>query len=92
MVKYLNDLVVLDNAHTDLLSAIGLDLTKLENAAALSDEMRQLLANVNEAKIGGNDIKYLRDQAYTCLKQLVDDIRKCGKYAFRKDSKRIQEY
>lgn len=92
MIQDLNDLSVLGDAHTELLSAIGIDLSKLEIAANLSDVMGQLLAEVNETRTGGNDAKYLRDQAYTHLKQLVDEIRECGKYAFRKDEKRVQGY
>ena len=92
MIQDLNDLSVLGEAHTELLSAIGVDLSKLEIAANLSDVMGQLLAEVNETRTGGNDAKYLRDQAYTYLKQLVDEIRECGKYAFRKDEKRVQGY
>ena len=92
MIQDLNDLSVLGDAHTELLSAIGMDLSKLEIAANLSDVMGQLLAEVNETRTGGNDAKYLRDQAYTHLKQLVDEIRECGKYAFRKDEKRVLGY
>jgi len=92
MLQDLNDLAVLGEAHTELLTSIGFDLAKLQTASSLSEEMAHLLAVVNENKTGGSEAKYLRDQAYTFLKELVDDIRECGKYAFRKDKQRLKGY
>lgn len=92
MVQDLNDLAVLGQANTGALTAIGFNLGTLATAATLSDQMAQLLAEVNGHKTAGHEGKYLRDQAYTYLKTLVDQVRECGKYAFRKDEKRLKGY
>lgn len=92
MVQDLNDLSVLGLANPEQLTAIGFNLESLGTAATLSDEMAQLLSEVNGNKTLGNEGKYLRDQAYTYLKKLVDEVRTCGKYAFRKDEKRLAGY
>ena len=92
MVQDLNDLAVLGTENQDLLTAIGFDLTKLETAAGLSDQMAELLAVVNGTKTGDHDAKYLRDQAYTYLKELVDEVRECGKYVFWKNESRSKGY
>jgi hypothetical protein len=35
---------------------------------------------------------FLRDQAYTHLKEAVDEIRDAGKYVFRQNEKRFRKY
>lgn len=92
MVQDLNDLAVLGQKNTSELEAIGFDLTKLDTAATLSDEMADLLAITNGNKTGGTDSKFLRDQAYTYLKSLVDEIREAGKFLFWKDERRLKGY
>ncbi|MCF7797171.1 MAG: hypothetical protein K9N11_07725 [Lentisphaeria bacterium] len=44
MLQDLNDLAILGNANTDLLTAIGFDVTQLATAATLSDELAELLS------------------------------------------------
>lgn len=92
MVQDLNDLSVLGQKNTDKLTAINFDLTKLDTAATLSDEMADLLALANGNKTGGNDAKFLRDQAYVYLKELVDEVREAGKFLFWKDERRLTGY
>ena len=92
MIQDLNDLSVLGKEHTDLLNAINLDLTKLDTAAQLADEMAELLALANGSKETGNDSKILRDRANTLLKKLVDEIRSAGKYVFWKQPERLAGY
>jgi len=92
MIQDLNDLAVLGRKNTTELEAVSFDLTKLDTAATLSVEMAELLAIANGNKNGGNDTKYLRDQAYTYLKELVDEVRECGKFVFWKDEQRAKGY
>ncbi len=92
MVQDLNDLAVLGRENPLLLTEIGFDLVKLDTAATLSDEMASLLAVINGSKKEGRSSKFLRDQAYTYLKELVDEVRACGKYVFWKDKERLKGY
>ena len=38
------------------------------------------------------ETKKIRDQAYTHLKEAVDEIRETGRYVFRQDKKRVRAY
>lgn len=92
MIQDLNDIAVLGKENPDPLSAIGFDLTELDNAAAKADELADLLARANGDKAEQNDSKVIRDKAYTYLKELVDEIRETGKYVFRNNKTRYKGY
>lgn len=92
MVQDLQDLAVLGKANTGLLQVIGISLDQLNEAETKSQEMSTLLARVNKAKNNGNPGRVMRDHAYTHTKAAVDDIRAAGRYAFRKDQKRLKGY
>ena len=93
MVQDLSDLAVLGKANTTQLTAINLDLTQLDKAETLSDQMASLLAQANGAKKEGNNkTKALRDKACAHLKQAVDEIRDAGKYVFYQNEQRYKGY
>ncbi|TVZ37840.1 hypothetical protein P886_2186 [Alteromonadaceae bacterium 2753L.S.0a.02] len=54
----------------------------LLEANAVANAMSVLLALANGDTLEGNDGRKLRDQAVTYLKQIVDELRACGKYVF----------
>jgi len=92
MIQDLNDLAVLGRENPDPLAAINFDVTQLDTAAQTADAMAELLAQSNGDQQEGNPAKIIRDRAYTHLKQLVDDIRACGKYVFWKKPDRLVGY
>ena len=92
MVQDLNDLAILGNAHTDLLGLINFDLVKLETAAEVSDRMGDLLGATNGERKEVSEAMQIRDKAYTYLKQAVDEIRECGKFAFWRTPERLKGY
>jgi len=92
MLQDLSDLSVLGKAHLPLLQAIAFDETKLDTAAALSESLSKVLATMNGERTDPNKAKFLRDQAYTHLKEVVDGIRAAGKFVFWKDEKRLKGY
>jgi hypothetical protein len=92
MVQDLNDLAVLGRENLPLLNAINFDATRLDTATTLSSEMGDLLAASNGDKASNNDSKVLRDRAYTYLKELMDEVRACGKYLFWKKPNRLKGY
>lgn len=92
MIQDLNDIAVLGKENPKPLTNIGFNLEHLNTAATRADELADLLARANGDKADGNESKMIRDQAYTYLKQLVDEIREAGKYVFRKDKHRVKGY
>jgi len=92
MVQDLNDLAVLGKSNTDLLAAINFDLTLLDLAADLSDRMGDLLGATNGERKKDSEAMLIRDKAFTYLKQAVDEIRECGKFAFWHTPDRLKGY
>ena len=58
------------------------DFTLLDRAAELSARMGNLLGAYTKEK---TDQRRIRDQAYVCLKNMMAEIRKYGKYVFHQD-------
>jgi hypothetical protein len=94
MMKDLNDLSILGKDNTRLLEAINFDLSLLDKAAQTSGEMTVLLdeMNRNKERYEHSEAKKIRDQAYTHLKEAVDEILEAGKYAFRQDKNHSRKY
>ncbi len=92
MIQDLNDLAVLGRSHTQALTDIGFDLGQLDTAALQSVTMATLLAEINGLRNSNNEAKMLRDRAFTHLKELVDQLRSCGKYVFWKNPERLKGY
>jgi hypothetical protein len=92
MIQNLNDLSVLGKANPVPLQKIDLDPALLEKAAVLSDQMGELLAKANGERLSENEIKLLRNKAYTHMKQAVDEIRRTGQYVFWQDNERKKGY
>ncbi len=92
MVQDLNDLATLGKANTMLLTPINFELVKLDTAADLSDRMGDLLGATNGERKEVSEAMQIRDKAYTYLKQAVDEIRECGKFAFWRTPERLKGY
>ena len=92
MIQDLHDLASLGTDHPDLLQAIGFDMTQLDQAAAMADEMADLLSQAHVERIDSSQECIIRDKAYTYLKQALDEIRACGQYVFWRDDERIKGY
>ena len=92
MIQDLKTYSLLGLKYKELLTPIGFDIAKLDTASSMSDEGANLLAEANGSKLKGNEKKVDRDKAYTYLKEVVDEVRACGKYIFWKDKKRLVGY
>ncbi len=91
-LQNLNDLAVLGRDNQELLAKIGFDLSQLDEAAAKSAEMSDLLAtSVSQRKKGSETLK-LRDKAYSHLKEAVDEVYCAGRYLLRHNSERRNGY
>ena len=92
MVQDLNDLAVLGKSNADLLAAINFDSSLLDRAADLSDGMGNLLGATNGERKEDSEAMLIRDKAFTYLKQAVEEIRECGKFAFWRTPERLKGY
>ena len=92
MVQDLNDLATLGRANGDLLGIISFDFSLIDKAASLSDHMGDLLGATNGERKEDSEAMLIRDKAYTYLKQAVDEIRECGKFAFWRTPERLKGY
>ena len=92
MVQDLNDLSVVGKANTEPLAVINFDLPMLDTAADVSDRMGDLLGATNGERKEDSEAMLIRDKAFTYLKQAVDEIRECGKFAFWRTPERLKGY
>lgn len=91
-IQDMANLSVLGKANIAPLEAINFDLTQLDVAAEAADRMGGLLGAVNGHMYVEDEIKVIRDQAFTLTKQVVDEIRNYGRFVFRKDPERVKSY
>ena len=92
LVQDLNDLSELGKANLDLLTAISFETELLDTASLLAGSMANILAAKNNEHKKGRESVVIRNKAYTYLKQAVDEIRVCGKFAFRHNPERQKGY
>ena len=92
MIQDLNDLSLLGKDHTDLLTAVGFDITLLDTAAATSAEMASILSQATVDRSDQNTERIIRDKAYLFLKQALDEVRVCGQYVFWRNDARLKGY
>jgi len=92
MIQDLSDLSVVGKANQVPLTAIGFDLTLLDKAATMSDEMADLLARANGSRMQPNADIQMRNKAYVYLKEVVDEVRRCGQYVFWRNEERKVGY
>jgi len=92
MIQDLNDQAVLGRDHLETLAQIGITEEKVELAATMSDQARDVRARANGEKNSDNENLTLRNQMYTMLKRSVDEIRMCGKYVFWRNNDRLKGY
>jgi hypothetical protein len=92
MIQDLSDFAVLGKKHKEPLAAVGFDMALLDEAAAKSQELSSLLASSRGEKTVDSGAKLLRDQAYTYLKEVVDEVREFGQYVFWRDPARLPGY
>lgn len=92
MIQDLANLAVLGNENLSLLTATSFDPSLLATAADTSDTLAEILARATGDKAENSEAKTLRDKAYTYLKLQADEVRRYGKFVFRKDKDRLAGY
>ncbi|TAJ11287.1 hypothetical protein DMA11_17365 [Marinilabiliaceae bacterium JC017] len=92
MIQDLTDLALLGKDNVPLLTATNCDVTILDTALNLSDELARILAIANGEKAEDSSAKLLRDKAYTYLKEAVDEVRRVGRFVFKNEKARLVGY
>lgn len=93
LIQDMSDYPAFAKQYPEPLEAILFNTTKIDRANQLSHELLDLMNQVDGMKNSKNrPEKILRDRAYTYLKQLVDEIRSYGKYAFWNDEEKQKRY
>jgi hypothetical protein len=92
MIQDLSDLAALGKANQKPLVTIHLDLSLLDKAETMSQQMAVLLANANGKRMEDNKMRLLRDKAFVYMKEAVDEIRRCGQYVFWRDEQKRKGY
>ncbi|WP_320052274.1 hypothetical protein [uncultured Acetobacteroides sp.] len=92
MIQDLTDLCALGKAYPAPLTAIGVDLKLFDKAGVLSEEMADLLARANGSRMHSNVTVQTRNKAYIHLKEAMDEVRRCGQYAFWRNEERKRGY
>lgn len=91
VIQNLNDLSVLGKANPDELKTIEFNFSLLDVAAKLAKELGSLLATIR-SESDYSAVKIIRDQAFTYLKQAIDEICEIGQYVFWKTPERKKGY
>lgn len=92
MIQDLNDLCVLGKEQSEHLARINFDMSLLDQAAQVGDRMAGLLAAATGERVEANAVKKIRDQAYTHLKEAVDELYAYGQFLFRHRDDRLRGY
>lgn len=91
-VQDLSQLAVLSKANMQPLEAIHFDTSLCDKAANEASRMAHLLGAVNGHMYVDDEIKITRDKAYSLLKEVVDELRAFGRFAFRKQPNQQKSY
>jgi len=92
MIQGLSDLYVLGRNNRELLRKINFDFNKLGLAAKKAEELNSMYAAADNGSEYRCEIKKIRNQAYTYLKETVDYIRAYGRYVFIGNQERLKGY
>jgi hypothetical protein len=92
MIQDLSNLVALGEANPEPLALINFNVTLLPLANTTADELAIVLAQANGEKEIDNQVKIIRDRAYTYMQQAADEIKNCGRYVFWKNEARLKGY
>ena len=92
MIQDLSNLAGLGRAHLEPLLKIRIEPALLDKADNMSDALAGQLASAQVEREGGNGSLLIRDQAYTHLKEAVDEIRASGQYVFWRNEDRFVGY
>ena len=80
------------STNVDLLKKIDFDFRLLDRAEHLACSLDDLRSQKNVEKKEVSKTRILRDKVYTRLKQVVDEIRRAGRFVFHNDKEKLVGY
>ncbi|WP_421919251.1 hypothetical protein [Marinifilum sp.] len=92
LVATMFDLIRIGNTHTKLLEKISFEFNQLDDANKLAFKLQKQHSIFVASTPDKVKVKFLRDQSYTYLKLLLDEIKNAGKYVFAKNKERLSGY
>ena len=92
MIQDLNDLAVIGRENPKPLKETNFDMALLDEAARQNQVLGELRADASVDKDSYRAALVLRNQAYTHLKEAVDEVRRVGRFVFRKEEERLKGY
>jgi len=92
MIQDLINLEELGTANAGLLESTGFDMTLLEKADRKADELRRIFSEATNSRLRSPEAKDIRNRAYTHLREAVDEICRCGRFAFKGNKERLYGY
>ncbi|MBN1578716.1 MAG: hypothetical protein JW913_19285 [Chitinispirillaceae bacterium] len=91
-IQDLSDLRALGLEYKEDLGKINFDLTLFDKAAEAADRLGELLGAANAETAIINEALDIRNRAFTHLRNLMTEVRECGKYVFYRNKKRLRGY
>ncbi len=93
-IQGLNDLGFIGTQadYEPLLTAVRFDRSLAERAVEMADRLAELSGRQSADRSPETSGLVLRNQAYTHLKEAVDQVREFGQYVFKKDKDRLVGY
>jgi hypothetical protein len=92
LIQDMSDAKVICESNAALLKAINFDKTVLDKIPDISTQLSQLLAKATVDKSGQPDLRIERDKIYTVLKDMILELNRYGRHAFRDDQKHAAAY
>ena len=92
VIQDLHDIAYMGKQDLTVFTSFNYDVTLFDKAETTSSELMILLARKNGERNSDNEFKTLRDKCFYYVKEVVDYIRKYGKYAFRNDPEKARLY
>lgn len=92
MIQDLINLEELGTANAGLLESVCFDMTLLEKADRMGDELRRIYSEATNSTRRFPEAKDIRDRAYTHLREAAEEIRRCGRFVFKGNKERLYGY
>lgn len=92
LVATLHNLYRIGNKYPELLEKISFDFNQLKDLSQLAYKLKNQRSEFVAITPDKEKFKHLRNQSYTYLKHLIDEIKDAGKYVFAKNKERLQGY
>jgi hypothetical protein len=91
-IQSLCSLAELGNVHRELLESNGIDFSLIDKVREMGTRLSQIYATAKAAIKEGREGPELRNKAFYHLREAVKEIRRVGKFVFRKDKERYKGY